>query len=190
MGCTFSSSGLKIYPISKRSGIISSSAATVSADFRGKAKYAVTTEKDQSISVYVPYEVVGATVDGKSVNYSVGGNIAKVSVPAGTHTVQLKVIGAVEYLWGHESGSGKALYDENGVLTYKYWKDIDGTEYLYEDGQLKIDAYYDLVTKLLVREELLENGDWQITCGRNYQCQRYGKGGRRRCFSGGYRDGG
>jgi len=140
-----------------------SSAATVSADFRGKAKYAVTTEKDQSISLYAPYEIVGATVDGKSVKYSVDGKVAKISVPAGTHTVELKVIGAVEYLWGNESGSGKAIYDENGEMIYKHWKDIDGTEYLYEDGQLKIDAYYDEKTKVLVREELLEDGAWQIT---------------------------
>jgi len=141
----------------------SSSAATVSADFRGKAKYAVTTEKAQSISLYAPYEIVGATVDGESVKYSVDGNVAKISVPAGTHTVELKVIGAVEYLWGDESGSGKALYDENGEMIYKYWKDIDGTEYLYEDGQLKINAYYDVKTKLLVREELLDDDSWQIT---------------------------
>jgi hypothetical protein len=141
----------------------SASAATVSADFRGKAKYAVTTAKAQSISLYAPYEIVGATVDGESVKYSVDGNVAKVSVPAGTHTVQLKVIGAVEYLWGDESGSGKALYDENGEMIYKYWKDIDGTEYLYEDGQLKINAYYDVKTKLLVREELLDDDSWQIT---------------------------
>jgi hypothetical protein len=141
----------------------SSSAATVAADFRGKAQYAVTTEKDQSISLYAPYEIVGATVDGKSVKYSVDGNIAKVSVPAGTHTVQLKVIGAVEYLWGDEAGYGKALYDENGEMIYKYWDGEDGTEYLYEDGQLKINAYVDPLLKVLVREELLEDGSWQIT---------------------------
>ncbi len=141
----------------------STSAATVSADFRGKAQYAVTTEKEQSISLYVPYEVVGATVDGKSVKYSVDGNVAKVSVPAGTHTVALQVKEAVEYIWGHESGSGKALYNENGEMIYKYWKDIDGTEYLFEDGQVKINAYFDAKSKVLIREELLENGDWQIT---------------------------
>ncbi len=102
-------------------------------------------------------------MDGKSVKYSVVGNVAKVTVPAGTHTVALKVKDAVEYLWGHESGSGKAIYDENGEMIYKYWKDIDGTEYLFEDGQLKINAYFDPVTKVLIREELLEDGSWQIT---------------------------
>ena len=141
----------------------STSAATVSADFRGKAKYAVTTAKDQSISLYAPYEIVGATVDGKSVKYSVDGNVAKVSVPAGTHTVSLLVKNAVEYLWGDEAGSGKAIYDENGEMLYKYWNGEDGTEYLYEDGQLKINAYVDPLTKVLMREELLEDGSWQIT---------------------------
>ncbi len=141
----------------------SNSKATVSADFRGKAQYAVTTEKEQSISLYAPYEIVGATVDGKSVKYSVDGNVAKVSVPAGTHTVSLLVKDAVEYLWGDEAGSGKALYDENGEMIYKYWNGEDGTEYLYEDGQLKINAYIDPLTKVLMREELLEDGSWQIT---------------------------
>ncbi|MBE6941831.1 MAG: hypothetical protein E7455_06105 [Ruminococcaceae bacterium] len=148
----------------------SSSAATVSADYRGKAKYAVTTEKKQTISFYAPYEIVGASVDGKDVECKISGNVASLTVPAGTHTVALKVKDAVEYMWGHESGSGKAIYNENGELTYKYWKDVDGTEYLFEDGQLKIDAYYDPLTKLLVREELLENGDWQITY---YDAARY-----------------
>ena len=141
----------------------STNKATVSADFRGKAKYTVTTEKDQSVSLYSPYEIVGATVDGKSVKYSVSGDVAKVSVPAGTHTVVLQVKSAVEYLWGNEGGEGKTIYDENGEIIYKIWKGIDGTEYLYEDGQLRIDAYFDEVTKLLVREELLEDDSWQIT---------------------------
>jgi len=141
----------------------SSSAATVSADFRGKAKYTVTTEKKQTVTVYAPYEILGATVDGKEVECKISDNVASLTIPAGTHDVSLKVKGAVEYLYGDESGSGKALYDENGEMIYKHWKDIDGTEYLYEDGQLKIDAYFDPVTKALIREELLEDGSWQIT---------------------------
>ena len=141
----------------------SSSKATVSADFRGKAKYFVETDKAQSISLYVPYEVVGATVDGKSVKYSVSGNVAKVSVPAGTHTVALLVKEAVEYLRGDEIGYGEARYDENGEIIYKYWNGEDGTEYLFEDGQVKINAYYHERNKVLIREEMLENGDWQTT---------------------------
>ncbi len=141
----------------------STSKATVAADYRGKALFTVTTAKKQTISLYAPYEIVGASVDGKEVQCKISGNVASLTVPAGTHKVALKVKDAVEYTWGHESGEGKAIYNENGEITYKYWKDIDGTEYLFEDGQLKIDAYYDEVTKLLVREELLESGDWQIT---------------------------
>lgn len=136
---------------------------TVSADFRGKAGFTVTSETAQKISLYAPYEILGATVDGEVVECTVADGMATISVPAGTHNVALKVANAVKYEYFEGGGTGTTFYDENGEITYCYIKKADGTEYLFEDGKVKINAYIDTATKLLVREELQENGDLKIT---------------------------
>ena len=136
---------------------------TVSADFRGKASFTVSSETAQKISLYAPYEILGATVDGTVVECTVADGMATLSVPAGTHNVALKVANAVKYEYFEGGGTGTTYYDENGEITYCYIKKADGTEYLFEDGKVKINAYIDTATKLLIREELQENGDLKIT---------------------------
>jgi len=100
-------------------------AATVSADFRGKASYTVTTETAQTVSLYASSQIIGVTVDGKSVEYTVSNGMASVALTEGTHAVELTVSEAVSYTHADDGTLEVIAYYKDGQFDYA--TDANGT---------------------------------------------------------------
>ena len=137
--------------------------ATVSADYRGKASFTVTTDVAQKISLYAASSILGVTVNGKNVEFTRNGKMATISLAAGTYDVVLKVSSATEIKYLPDGGIITTTYDQNGKIIREHIQNADGTEKLTEYGKVIVHVYVDKDTKRLVREELSPDGTLTIT---------------------------
>ena len=136
---------------------------TVSADFRGKASFNVTTETAQTVKLYAGDGIVSATVDGKSVKITTENGMAVLSLSAGTHTVELKMKQTTKIQYLNDGSIINTVYNQNGSIIRQHIQNADGTESLEVDGNVVMRVYIDEKSALKIREETAEDGTFTTT---------------------------
>lgn len=159
----FAASNAAMMTFNGKTLLQTSDPVTVSADFRGKAVYQITTNKAQTVKLYAGTGLLSVFVDGECVDYTAENGTVSLAVPAGTHTVMLKMQQTQLFEYLNDGSSIVTLYDQDGVILRQHAKYTDGRELLIENGKVLLNVYIDEKTALMIREETAADGTFTTT---------------------------